>query len=101
MLLKARQEETVTPEEVIDPISYVLLVLSKEIMKKPFILPSGSSYEEASLVGHFKTNGCKDPISRLPINQMLVFPNLALGRYIREHPKLKQWEQYEYDFIHD
>ena len=70
-------------------------------MRKPYILPSGSSYEETSLIRYFKTNGYKDPISRQGINHLLIFPNLALGNYIRQHPKLKEWEKYEYDLIYN
>lgn len=69
-------------------------------MKKPYILPSGSSYEEASLRSYFKTNGEKDPITRSPINSNLIIHNLGLQKYIQEHPRVKLWEKYEHDFIH-
>jgi hypothetical protein len=73
----------------------------KEIMRHPYILPAGSSVEEQSLRAYFERNGYKDPITRQPLNPNFVFPNLALQQYIREHPRLKLWEKYEYDLLHN
>lgn len=70
-------------------------------MKKPYILPSGNSFEQKSLRDYFKINGYKDPITRMPINYNFIFQNLNLEKYIKENPKLKTWERYEYDFIHN
>ncbi len=70
-------------------------------MKKPLILPSGNSVESSSLQSYFKSNGYRDPISRKEAHNDLVFPNNSLEEYIRSHSKLKVWEKYEYDFIHN
>ena len=37
----------------------------------------------------------------MPINYNFIFQNLNLEKYIKENPKLKTWERYEYDFIHN
>lgn len=47
------------------------------------------------------TKGFIDPVTRKDVYNHHIFPNLALEQYIRMHPKLKQWEKYEYDFIHN
>ena len=69
-------------------------------MENPYILPSGNSFERLGLELYFKTNGYKDPISRVDVQPAWVFPNNSLQSYIRNNPRLKQWQQYEYQTIH-
>lgn len=72
----------------------------QEIMWSPFIMESGHSFEEKTLQQYFQKNGFKDPITRKDTYPQWVFPNLNLRDYIREHPKLKIWRQYEHDLLH-
>ncbi len=63
-------------------------------MKRPYLLQSGNSYEEGSLRMHFQTNGYKEPITRHEINPNFIVSNNNLESYIKNHPKLKEWENY-------
>lgn len=69
-------------------------------MMSPVILPSGNSLDSSSLQLYFKTNGYKDPITRMDLQPQWLFPNHSLQNYIREHPQLKEWQQYEHEIVH-
>lgn len=64
-------------------------------MKKPYLLPSGNSCDEISLKAYFTSNGYKDPITRQDVNPNFIPANSNLENYIRNNPKLKDWEKYE------
>lgn len=58
------------PEYLIDAITF-------EVMHDPVITPSGASYERASLLKHLKATPY-DPLTRQPMDENRLIPNLAL-----------------------
>lgn len=67
----------------------------QEIMKQPLIVPSGFSYDEQVLKQFFAYKGPIDPISKIPLNLNLIFPNRDLASYINNNEHLNQWREAE------
>jgi STIP1 family protein 1 len=64
--------------------------LTMEVFREPVITPSGNSYERSALMEHLSKVGKWDPISRVPMSESDVRPNIALRNstehYLNEHP---------------
>lgn len=74
------------PGEVPD---YLCCKIALEIFRDPVITPSGVTYERAVLVEHLNKVGTFDPITREPLEQYHLVPNLAMKEaaqaYLKEH----------------
>ncbi|KAI8055998.1 STIP1 homology and U box-containing protein 1-like protein [Syncephalis plumigaleata] len=68
------------PEYFCDKISF-------EIMHDPVITPSGITYERNELLTHLKQIGPFDPLSRTPLREEDLKPNLALREAIEDFIK--------------
>jgi len=52
------------PEYFQDPITYVPPYLTQEMFKRPYLSPSGLTYERELLLDHIRTNGPVDPTTK-------------------------------------
>lgn len=64
--------------------------LTMEVFREPVITPAGFSYERGALLEHLAKVGKFDPISRTPLAEHEVVPNISLRnatqQYLDEHP---------------
>ncbi|WOL00897.1 hypothetical protein Cni_G09610 [Canna indica] len=76
-----------TPTEVPD---YLCCKITLEIFQDPVVAPSGFTYERAMIIRHLEKVGNFDPITRRPLEQHQLVPNLAMKAavqaYLDEHP---------------
>ena len=72
------------PDAMIGKISF-------ETMLDPVISPSGISYDRTELLDHFQKIGHFDPLSRQPITEKDLIPNLALKDLIDEFITSHGW----------
>ncbi|KAA8543556.1 hypothetical protein F0562_021698 [Nyssa sinensis] len=63
------------PTEVPD---YLCCKITLDIFRDPVIAPSGFTYERAVILDHIQKVGKFDPITREPLNQSQLIPNLAI-----------------------
>nr|XP_029118423.1 E3 ubiquitin-protein ligase CHIP isoform X1 [Elaeis guineensis] len=75
-----------TPTQVPD---YLCCKITLDIFRDPVITPSGVTYERAVLLEHLKQVGKFDPLTREPLEQHQLVPNLAIKQavqvYLNEH----------------
>ncbi|XP_008781966.1 E3 ubiquitin-protein ligase CHIP-like [Phoenix dactylifera] len=81
---KAAQADTLT--QVPD---YLCCKITLDIFRDPVITPSGVTYERAVLLEHLNQVGKFDPVTREPLDQHQLVPNLAIKQavqvYLNEH----------------
>lgn len=69
---------------------YLCGQISFELMQDPVITPSGITYERESIQAHLRQVGHFDPITRQPLTQDQLIPNLAMkeviSKFIEENP---------------
>lgn len=74
------------PGEVPD---YLCCKITLDIFRDPVITPSGVTYERAVILDHLQKVGRFDPITREPLDQSQLVPNLAIKEavqaYLDEH----------------
>ncbi|RMZ92531.1 hypothetical protein DV736_g237, partial [Chaetothyriales sp. CBS 134916] len=75
--------ERVVPDYLIDAITF-------QIMHDPVITPSGNSYERVSLLKHLRSHGT-DPLTRLPLSEKQIYPNMALRNACSEFLESNGW----------
>ncbi|CAD6185245.1 unnamed protein product [Caenorhabditis auriculariae] len=63
---------------------YLCGKLNLELMKDPVITPSGITYDRDEVTMHLRRIGHFDPISREPLNESSLIPNLAVKEVIEE-----------------
>jgi len=73
----------VVPDWLIDPITF-------EVMHDPVITPSGVSYERVGLLKHVKASGL-DPLTREPLTEKQIIPNVALRNACSEFLENNGW----------
>eukprot|EP00879_Flechtneria_rotunda_P003088 GHRR01003309.1.p1 GENE.GHRR01003309.1~~GHRR01003309.1.p1 ORF type:complete len:326 (+),score=122.01 GHRR01003309.1:282-1259(+) len=70
--------------------SHLTCPLTMEVFREPVITPAGFSYERSALLEHLAKLGKFDPISRTPMRESDVIPNIGLRNatlhYLDEHP---------------
>lgn len=81
--LRARWEPRRVPD-------YLCCQITMEPMLEPVTTPCGVSYERAALDEHLRKVGAFDPVTRKPLDQSQLHPNLALrdciAKFLEEHP---------------
>eukprot|EP01066_Platyproteum_vivax_P002538 Platyproteum_vivax@DN13102_c0_g1_i1.p1 len=70
---------------------FLFCKISMDLMKDPVVTPSGVTYERALLYEHFNKNGWFDPVTRQPIKQAEMFPNLAIKEATEEFLARNPW----------
>ncbi|KAG9457042.1 hypothetical protein H6P81_001550 [Aristolochia fimbriata] len=81
------------PTEVPD---YLCCKITLEIYRDPVITPSGLTYERAVLFEHLQKVGKFDPITREPLDQHQLVPNLAIKEAVQAYLKGHGWA-YRFD----
>ncbi|KAJ0972905.1 hypothetical protein J5N97_020864 [Dioscorea zingiberensis] len=75
-----------TPSQVPD---YLCCQITLDIFRDPVITPSGITYERAVLLEHLQKVGKFDPLTREPLEQHQLVPNLAIKEavqaFLNEH----------------
>lgn len=62
---------------------YLCCKITLDIFRDPVITPSGVTYERAVLIDHLQKVGKFDPITREPLDQSQLVPNLALKEAVQ------------------
>lgn len=75
--------ERVVPDYLIDTITF-------EIMHDPVVTPSGASYERVGLLKHLRAHGV-DPLTRQPLTESQLYPNVALKNACSEFLENNGW----------
>ncbi|XP_048504003.1 E3 ubiquitin-protein ligase CHIP isoform X2 [Beta vulgaris subsp. vulgaris] len=70
------------PSEVPD---YLCCRITLDIFRDPVITPSGVTYERAVIFDHLEKVGKFDPITREPLTQSQLIPNLALKEAVQAY----------------
>ncbi|KAK1354022.1 RING-type E3 ubiquitin transferase [Heracleum sosnowskyi] len=83
---KASEEDT--PTEVPD---YLCCKITLEIFRDPVITPSGVTYERAVILDHLKKVGEFDPITRKPLHEYQLVPNLAVKEAVQAFLQKHGW----------
>lgn len=73
------------PDRFLDPISF-------NLFSDPVITPNGISYERSYLVTHLKEKGPFDPLTRQPLKETQLYPNLILKEAVLEYINEKNRE---------
>ncbi len=63
--------------------------ITGEIFKKPVVAPSGNTYEEEKIKDWIK-RGNNDPMSKRPLNENQLYPNLNLGNIIEKYNEINK-----------
>ncbi|XP_044502995.1 E3 ubiquitin-protein ligase CHIP-like isoform X2 [Mangifera indica] len=83
---KAAEDDT--PTEVPD---YLSCKITLDIFHDPVITPSGLTYERAVILEHLQKVGNFDPITREPLNQYQLVPNLAIKEAVHAFLEKHGW----------
>ncbi|MEW5305585.1 MAG: hypothetical protein WDW38_008067 [Sanguina aurantia] len=86
VLALAREKDTV--KEV---PSLFVCPLTMEVYRDPAITPTGQSYERAAMLEHLSKVGKFDPITRAPVTEKDLIPNLGLRSAIEQYLDANQW----------
>ncbi|KAJ4748666.1 U-box domain-containing protein 1 [Rhynchospora pubera] len=72
-----------------DVPDYLCCKITFDIFTDPVLTPSGITYERSALLEHLRTVGDFDPITRKPLKESQLIPNLAIKgavqAYLKEH----------------
>ncbi|CAI9770676.1 unnamed protein product [Fraxinus pennsylvanica] len=83
-----RVAEDDIPTEVPD---YLCCNITLDIFRDPVITPSGVTYERAVILDHLQKVGNFDPVSREPLDQSQLVPNLAIKEAVRAFLETHGW----------
>ncbi|KAK6463648.1 hypothetical protein DFJ63DRAFT_312956 [Scheffersomyces coipomensis] len=73
------------PDTLLDPISFSLF-------SDPVITPSGITYEKSHLIDHLNKTGKFDPLTRTPLYENQLYPNLVVKDTVEEYIRIKEEE---------
>uniref|UniRef100_A0A2N9HTJ7 RING-type E3 ubiquitin transferase n=1 Tax=Fagus sylvatica TaxID=28930 RepID=A0A2N9HTJ7_FAGSY len=73
-------EEADLPTEVPD---YICCKITLDIFRDPVITPSGVTYERSVILDHLQKVGNFDPVTREPLDQFQLIPNLAIKEAVQ------------------
>ncbi|ODV79038.1 U-box-domain-containing protein [Suhomyces tanzawaensis NRRL Y-17324] len=79
----ADQITTDAPDTLLDPISF-------NLFSDPVITPSGITYEKLHLVEHLQKKGKFDPLTRAPLTESQLYPNLLVKDAVEDYISSKQ-----------
>lgn len=83
---KAAEDDT--PTEV---PSYLCCNITLDIFRDPVITPCGVTYERAVILDHLQKVGKFDPVTREPLHQSQLVPNLAIKEAVRAYLESHGW----------
>jgi STIP1 family protein 1 len=70
---------------------YLCCQITFEIFRDPVITPSGVTYERAVLLEHLDKVGNFDPVTREPLKEHQLVPNLAINEAVQAYLKEHSW----------
>ena len=65
--------------------------ISYDIMKDPVVTPSGVTYERAVISEHLRRVGYFDPLTRAPLMESQLVPNITVREVIEDFCKHNPW----------
>ncbi|KAL6624642.1 hypothetical protein ACP70R_031963 [Stipagrostis hirtigluma subsp. patula] len=77
-----------TPTDVPD---HLCCQITFEIFRDPVITPSGITYERTVLLEHLRKVGNFDPVTREPLKEHQLVPNLAIKEAVQAYLKEHSW----------
>ncbi|KAJ8618753.1 hypothetical protein MRB53_014939 [Persea americana] len=86
VFMKAAEADT--PTEVPD---YLCCKLTLDVFRDPVITPSGITYERAEIIHHLEKVGKFDPVTRDPLDQRQLMPNLAIKEAVQAYLDKHGW----------
>ncbi|XP_074563430.1 E3 ubiquitin-protein ligase CHIP isoform X2 [Curcuma longa] len=86
VFIKAGEDDQ--PKDVPD---YLCCQISLDIFRDPVITPSGITYERAVLLDHLQKVGKFDPVTRVPLEQHQLVPNLAVKEAVQSFLNRHGW----------
>ncbi|KAA8550564.1 hypothetical protein F0562_002248 [Nyssa sinensis] len=87
-LVFKKAAEADMPTEVPD---YLCCKITLDFFHDPVITPSGVTYERPAILEHLQKVGKFDPITREPLNQYQLIPNLAIKEAVQEFLDKHGW----------
>lgn len=88
--LFAQVDERRQKREVPD---YLCGRISFELMRDPVITPSGITYDRRSIITHLRKVGHFDPLSRQPLTEDKLIPNLAMKEVVHAFLEENPWAE--------
>jgi STIP1 family protein 1 len=70
---------------------YLCCQITFEIFRDPVITPSGVTYERGILLEHLRKVGNFDPVTREPLKEQQLVPNLAIKEAVQAYLKEHSW----------
>ncbi|GFZ20080.1 carboxyl terminus of HSC70-interacting protein [Actinidia rufa] len=70
---------------------YLCCKITLDIFRDPVITPSGITYERAVILNHLEKVGKFDPVTREPLNQSQLIPNLAIKEAVQAYLDKHGW----------
>ncbi|KAL3901524.1 MAG: hypothetical protein SGCHY_000556 [Lobulomycetales sp.] len=86
--LFARAGDSGRKREVPD---YLMSKISFELLTDPVVTPGGITYDRPEIVTHLQKIGKFDPITRAPLHESQLIPNLALKECVEEFTSKNGW----------
>ncbi|CAJ0583343.1 unnamed protein product, partial [Mesorhabditis spiculigera] len=74
---------------------YLCGKISLEVLKDPVITPSGITYDRSDILKHLNQVGHFDPVSRSPLNEKDLIPNLAMREVLDHFLAENEWARHE------
>jgi len=74
-----------------DVPDYLCCRISLDIFRDPIITPSGVTYERGVILEHLQKVGKFDPITREPLEQHQLIPNLAIKEAVQSYLQKHGW----------
>lgn len=84
----SRMDERRSKRDVPD---YLCGKISFEVMKEPVITPSGITYDRKDIEEHLQRVGHFDPVTRTPLTQDQLIPNLAMKEVVDAFLTENEW----------
>uniref|UniRef100_A0A1I7WIM7 RING-type E3 ubiquitin transferase n=1 Tax=Heterorhabditis bacteriophora TaxID=37862 RepID=A0A1I7WIM7_HETBA len=74
---------------------YLCGKISFELLRDPVITPSGITYDRADIKQHLQRVGHFDPVTRAPLSESELIPNLAMKEVIENFLSENPWAEHE------
>lgn len=81
-----RRQKREVPEYLCGRISF-------ELMLEPVITPSGITYDKRSIIAHLRKVGHFDPLTRQPLTESQLIPNLSMKEVVHAFLEENPWAE--------
>lgn len=69
--------------------------ISFELLRDPVVTPSGITYDRKDIIEHLQRVGHFDPVTRIPLTQEQLIPNLSMKEVIDHYLSENPWANAE------